>query len=96
MLSIFGHVSRWLNKRVCFLVLMVFVFATAIILLVILGLSVGLFSSYVPALNTPEPEYLRSTSSDGGFESIKNTITPNEKDGVYLANTNLHKVRILN
>ena len=100
MLSIFGHVSRWLNKRVCFLVLMVFVFASAIVLLVILGLSVGLFSSFVPSLTAPsQVAYQRSVAaeSDDEFETVPNQLkqTPNEPiQGQILAYDNLKKVII--
>ena len=98
-LSIFGHVSRWMNRRVCFLVLMVLVFASAIVLLVILGLSVGLFSSFVPSLKAPQnPQFLRSANpeQEDGFEQIKEQIRQSRKsdsnNGQSLAYENLKKV----
>jgi len=101
-LSIFGHVSRWLNRRVCFLVLMVFVFASAIVLLVILGLSVGLFSSFVPSLKAPQnPQFLRSANpeQEDEFEQIKQQIRQSRKsdsnNGQSLAYENLKKFIII-
>ena len=102
LLSIFGHVSRWLNKRVCFLVLMVFVFTAAIVLLVILGLSVGLFSNFASLAPSKEtqlrglnpPDESQSESSEN-FESI-DQLLPSEKGspGQALAYQNLEKVYI--
>ena len=102
LLSIFGHVARWLNKRVCFLVLMVFVFTSAIVLLVILGLSVGLFSNFASlapssgtlmrGLSPPEDS---QSEADSSFESI-DQLLPSEKGfpGQALAYRNLEKVNI--
>ena len=54
-LSLIGHVSRWLNRKMVYLLLLIFVFSTAILLLVVLGLSVGVFSNFIPTL-APLPE----------------------------------------
>jgi len=79
---------------------MVLVFASAIVLLVILGLSVGLFSNFVPTLSAPgQTAYQRSVNPDleDEFETIPNQIGQTKKDqnpiqGQYLAYENLKKV----
>ena len=76
---------------------MVFVFASAIVLLVILGLSVGLFSSFVPSLSAQgQVSYQRSINPDDEFESIPNQISQSKNEpieGQILAYENLKKVK---
>jgi hypothetical protein len=69
-LSMIGHVSRWLNRRMLYLLLLIFVFSTAILLLVVLGLSVGVFSNFIPSL-AGEPETQEAQNSLLSNKNIK-------------------------
>jgi len=72
-LSMIGHVSRWLNRRMLYLLLLIFVFSTAILLLVVLGLSVGVFSNFIPSL-AGEPETQEAQNSLLSNKNIKTFI----------------------
>ena len=75
-LSMIGHVSRWLNRRMLYLLLLIFVFSTAILLLVVLGLSVGVFSNFIPSLAGEQaPETQDAQNSLLSNKNIKTVCT---------------------